>query len=172
MRILYKPQRGKPYPLKCAPNEDSGQPAYPRSLIRAFVVRMKKLCITGYPKCAQGRFWSDCANAQAGPNLCWAHVRKVRFLTFRLTRKTYARVWCADLHCIIRLYMRIFPIQYFDLNNLFAVIAQKQLRQTPILISSYFSEKYKAWHFMWIICRATHKMPRLILSEKLKKKKK
>ena len=45
---------------------------YPRSLIRVFVVRMKKLCLLGYPKCAQWRFWSDCANAQSDLNLRWA----------------------------------------------------------------------------------------------------
>ena len=43
----------KPYLLTCAPNEDSDQPAHPRSLIRVYVVRMNKLCILGYPKCAQ-----------------------------------------------------------------------------------------------------------------------
>ena len=32
----------KPYLLTCAPNEDSNQPAHPRSLIRVFVVRIKK----------------------------------------------------------------------------------------------------------------------------------
>ena len=57
-----------------APNEDSDQPARPRSLIRVFVGRMKKLCTLGYPKCAQRRFWSDCANAQADLNLRWAHM--------------------------------------------------------------------------------------------------
>ena len=47
--------------------------------IRTFV-SMKKLCILGYPKCAQWRFWSDCANAQADLNLRWAHISKLRFL--------------------------------------------------------------------------------------------
>ena len=40
------------YILTCAPIEDSDQPAHPRSLIRVFVVRSKKLCILGYLKCA------------------------------------------------------------------------------------------------------------------------
>ena len=51
------------YLLTCATNEDSNQPAHPRSLIRAFVVRMKKFCIISYPKCAMRRFWLDSANA-------------------------------------------------------------------------------------------------------------
>ena len=45
-------EREKTYLLKCTPNEDSNQLAHPRSLIRVFVVRMKKLCILGYPKYA------------------------------------------------------------------------------------------------------------------------
>ena len=38
-----------------------------------FVVHMNKRCSLGYPKCAQWRFWSDCANAQADLNLCLVH---------------------------------------------------------------------------------------------------
>ena len=38
------PQRTKTYLLTCAPNEISNQPVFQRCLIRAFVVRMKKLC--------------------------------------------------------------------------------------------------------------------------------
>ena len=48
----FEPQREKTYLVTCGPNEDSNQPAHPRSLIRVFVVRLKKLCILGYPKCA------------------------------------------------------------------------------------------------------------------------
>ena len=43
----------KHLPSKCVPNEDSNQPAHPRSLITVFVVCMKKLCILGYPNGAQ-----------------------------------------------------------------------------------------------------------------------
>ena len=39
------------------------------SLIRVFAIRMRKLCILGYPKCAQWRVWSHCTNAQAYMNL-------------------------------------------------------------------------------------------------------
>ena len=35
---------------------------------------LKKLWILGYPKGAQWRFWSDCANAQSDLNLRWAHM--------------------------------------------------------------------------------------------------
>ena len=43
---------------------------------RVFVICTKKLCILGYPKCAQWRFWSDCANAQAHLKLRLAHMSK------------------------------------------------------------------------------------------------
>ena len=39
------------YLLTCAPNENSNQPARPRSLIWVFVDRMKKFYIFGFPKC-------------------------------------------------------------------------------------------------------------------------
>ena len=56
-----------------APNEYSNSPA---------LVRMKKLRILGYPKCAQWRLRSDCPNAQSDLNLRLAHIYlKVRFLT-------------------------------------------------------------------------------------------
>ena len=51
--------------------------AHSRSLIRIFVVRMQKLCIRGYPKYVQRRFWSGWANAQADLNLFWAHISDV-----------------------------------------------------------------------------------------------
>ena len=91
------PQREKSNPLTCAPNEDSNQPACLRNLIRVFVVRMKELCILGYPKCTQWRFLSDCANAQADLNLRWTtcpkdRFRRLRFNCFRVARN---RVHCA-----------------------------------------------------------------------------
>ena len=70
-----EPQRLKMYFL--TPNQDSDQSAHSRSLIRVFVVHMKKLCAAlklGYPNCAQWRFWSDCANAQTDLNLRWANM--------------------------------------------------------------------------------------------------
>ena len=39
--------------------KNSNQPAFSCSLIRVFVICMKKLFILGYLKCAQWRFWSD-----------------------------------------------------------------------------------------------------------------
>ena len=40
---------------------------------------MKLLHILGYPKCAQWRFWSDCANAQSDLNLRWAPMSEGMF---------------------------------------------------------------------------------------------
>ena len=68
------PQLEKTYFLMCAPNDDSDQPAHPRSLISVFVVHVKKLCVLDYLKCARWRSWSDCGNAQANLKLHWAHV--------------------------------------------------------------------------------------------------
>ena len=55
-------------------NEDSNQPAHPRSLIRVFVVCMKRFYILGNQKRAQWRFWSVFANAQADLNLRCAQI--------------------------------------------------------------------------------------------------
>ena len=73
---VFEPLRQKMYLLTCASNEDSIQPAHPRSLIRVFVVRMEKLCTLVYPKCAELRFWSDCPDIQADLNLYWVHMSK------------------------------------------------------------------------------------------------
>ena len=58
----------------CAPSEDSDQSGHPPSLIRAFVVRMKKPWVLRYPLSAQQRLWSDWADAQADLSLGWAHM--------------------------------------------------------------------------------------------------
>ena len=50
-----------------------------RAVWSVFVVHMKILCILGYPKCAQRRFWSDCTFAQSDQNLRWAHIPESTF---------------------------------------------------------------------------------------------
>ena len=51
-----------------------------RAVWSVFKICVKKLCILGYPKYAQWRFWSDFAKEKAGPqadlNFCWAHISK------------------------------------------------------------------------------------------------
>ena len=74
---IIESQREKTYLPTCDPIAQSDQ-----SL--PFVVHRKKHRILGYPNCAQWRFWSDCANAQADLNLRWAHMSEVRFLILRL----------------------------------------------------------------------------------------
>ena len=49
-----------------------------RSLLRALVIRTKKLCVLGYPKCAERRFRSYSANAQADRNLCSAYMSDLK----------------------------------------------------------------------------------------------
>ena len=73
------PHRENMYLLINAPNEDTNQPAQTCSVSRVFVVCMMKRSILGYLKCAQWRFWSDCANAQADLNLHWARMTDVTF---------------------------------------------------------------------------------------------
>ena len=76
---LLELQRQETRHLTCVPNKDSNQPVHLHSLIRAFVVRIKKLCILGYPKYAQWRFWSDCAHSQADLNVRSAPTSKGTF---------------------------------------------------------------------------------------------
>ena len=82
-------QRGKTHLLICAPKEDSNQTAHLRSLIRVFVVRMKKLCILSYPKCAQWNVWSD--------SVFWSTCQKAYF-PFRQKKKKKKKIvwtfWC------------------------------------------------------------------------------
>ena len=80
MRYDNEPQCMKTYLLTCAPNEYSNEPAHPYSLIRVFVVRVKKRSILGYPICDLWRFRSDCANTQADLNLHKAYISEVTFL--------------------------------------------------------------------------------------------
>ena len=89
--------------LTWAPNVDLDQPAHPRSLIRDFIVSMKRLCINGYPKCTQWRFWSDCANAPADLNLRRARMSEDMYSIF-VTHiypghaKWLAHMWSAKPH--------------------------------------------------------------------------
>ena len=43
-----KKKKKKSVPFDMCSNEDSNQPAHPRSLIRVFIARMIKLCTLGY----------------------------------------------------------------------------------------------------------------------------
>ena len=55
-----------------------------RRLVIVFIVHIKKLSIIDYPKCAQWRFWLDCAFAQSDQNLHWAHMSEGTYLTLKL----------------------------------------------------------------------------------------
>ena len=70
----YESPMNKMYLLTCAPNKDSSHPVHLRSLIWVCVVLKLKLCVLGYQKCSQQRFWPCCARAQADLNLHWAHM--------------------------------------------------------------------------------------------------
>ena len=49
------------------------------SPIKVYMVRMKKLCISGYQNWPQWRFWANCANAQADLNRRLAHITEGMF---------------------------------------------------------------------------------------------
>ena len=70
--------------MVCVPRQDSDQPGHAPSLIRVFVVRIKKACVLSYPLSAQQRLWSDWADAQADLSLPWAHSHFVGFLMRQL----------------------------------------------------------------------------------------
>ena len=63
--------------MVCAPSDDSDQQGHPPSLIRVFIVCMKKAWFLSYPLNAQRRLWSDRADAKADQSslgtqsFCW-----------------------------------------------------------------------------------------------------
>ena len=71
---------------------------------------MKKRCILGRPKCAQERFWSDCANAQANLSLRWvlmsdgtfSDVSTQWYECYYYSRTSIARTPMARLPWLIR----------------------------------------------------------------------
>ena len=65
--------------MACVPSEDSDQPGHSPSLIRVFVVRMKKAWFLSYPLSPQRRLKSDWVDAQADLSLRWAHSYFVGF---------------------------------------------------------------------------------------------
>ena len=61
------------------------------SLIRVFVVHVKKPWVLSYPLSAQRRLWSDWADAQADLNLRWAHTHFVGFVISQLNSLHWTR---------------------------------------------------------------------------------
>ena len=75
----YEPRHDKTNKMTVRPAK-TDQPWHPPSLIRVFAVRMKKHWTLSYPLSAQGRLWSDLADAQANLSLRWAHTHCVGFV--------------------------------------------------------------------------------------------
>ena len=57
----------------CAPRRCPDEPWHRPSLIRVFAVRFMSSKRPKLSLCGQWRLWSDWADAQADPSLCWAH---------------------------------------------------------------------------------------------------
>ena len=53
VKFIFEPAHDKTNKMTCAPSEDSNQPGHPPSLIRVFVVRMKKIWVLSYALSAQ-----------------------------------------------------------------------------------------------------------------------
>ena len=60
--------------MACAPSEGSDQLGHPPSLIRVFIVCMKKAWVLSYPLSTQQKLWSDWVDAQVDPSLRWAQL--------------------------------------------------------------------------------------------------
>ena len=77
MTGVNEPPHDKTNKVACAPSEDSDQPGHPPSLIRVFVVRMKKAWDLSYPSSAQRRLirldgcpgWSE--SSLGAQSFCW-----------------------------------------------------------------------------------------------------
>ena len=80
LHLLNEPPHDKTNKMICAPSEDSDQP----SLIRVFVVRMKKAWVLSYILSRQRRLWSDWVAAQADLSLHWMHSHFVGFVVRQL----------------------------------------------------------------------------------------
>ena len=74
IRSHFGPAHDKTYKMVRAPSEESDQTGHPPSLIRVFVVRMKKVWFLSDPLGAQRRLRSVWAEAQADLSLRWAHM--------------------------------------------------------------------------------------------------
>ena len=83
-RKKFEPPHDKTSKMVYASSGASDQPGHLPSLIRVFVVRMKKPWVLSYPLRAQQRLWSDWADAQADLSLCWAICHFVGFVMRRL----------------------------------------------------------------------------------------
>ena len=70
-RILILERRNKPQREKMSRNATF-------SHVRPTMTQFS-LCILSYHKGSQWKFWSDCANAQAELNFCWAHISESTF---------------------------------------------------------------------------------------------
>ena len=75
------------------PPTKTNQPAHPHSLIRAFAVRINKLDILGYTKCACENS-DQTVHAQAALNLRWAHMSKVTFTDIYFRRNKELFIFC------------------------------------------------------------------------------
>ena len=116
-----QPQRENPYLLTCTANEDSDQTAHSRSLIWVFAGRMKKLCLIGYRKSAQWRFWSDCENTQCDLNLRWLYM----------VEGTFSNVRCNGMCLFIIFFIYIYSYNILIKRTTKPTIRPEWITKTP-----------------------------------------
>ena len=89
--------------MTCASSEYSDQPAHLHSLIRAFVVRVKKQWVLSYPLSAQRRLWSArTSDAQADLSLRWAHMSICWFCRAQAHFIIWSTSWENLFSCLMR----------------------------------------------------------------------
>ena len=122
---------------KYVSKEDSNQPLHVSSLIKVFIVRMKKLCILDCPKCAQGRVQMCRLIWIFAGHICpkitseiEANNKKMQEIKDAGVTIWHDEVW--KLFLIIMLLIRI--------NNRFYFIASSEINVYPIWIKMIFSK--------------------------------
>ena len=112
----------------------------PGFAIRVFAIGMKKAWVLSYLFSAQGRLWSDWADAKADLSLRWAHNHFVGFVMRRLT----SAFWSMTVHsfCETSRQSTFFPIHVYQNSNVLCLL---QLRWWFWMSSWLLLEK--PWRF-------------------------
>ena len=161
------------------PNEDSNFPAIPRGLIRVLVGRMKKLCNSGLPKCAQWRFWSDCANAQSDLNIRWVIMSDgtLAHVAAQNTGGNHFLKFCIRKRVIISYHnlTKLGIDQSSHIRNIFVLFSRPTSTCNKLMTFFLIFPENRVWYFMQInyVAYSTvgvnlHEMSKPVLEKKKK----
>ena len=84
------------------------------SLISVFLLCIKKLCILGYPKFVQRRFWSDCVNAMV---LMFSDVTAQYSCNIIIHNMKYSRLSLSWIRITATLKWNLVPVLTWTFNN-------------------------------------------------------